>query len=121
MTKSLEKHARDQYDSFRNFENKAFRSACYAPYVSLFFTTHGKVLACCKNGTLVLGDVRTQSLTEIWKGEQVKLLRESLKNYSFELDCGFCEWEITGGNYQTATPLLFDELPVPSMNPDWPM
>lgn len=34
---------------------------------------------------------------------------------------GEAEWKINGRNYQTATPLLFDELPVASMAPAWPI
>jgi MoaA/NifB/PqqE/SkfB family radical SAM enzyme/Tfp pilus assembly protein PilF len=108
------------YDSARSFENKAFRSACYAPFVSMFFTTDGRVLACCKNGSYVLGQVPQQRLADIWHGERTQQLRKALREYRFNLDCGYCEWEISGGQHKTATPLMFDELAVASASPDWP-
>ncbi len=117
-------HIQERYDEARSLENKAFRSACYAPFVSMFFTTQGQVLACCKNGSYVLGNVKEQRLRDIWTGEKTHALREALRQYRFNLDCDFCEWEIngiTGGNYQTATPLLFDEFAVPSPVPEWPV
>jgi MoaA/NifB/PqqE/SkfB family radical SAM enzyme len=112
---------RHQYDAVRSLSNKAFRSACYAPFVSLFFATDGRVLACCKNGTYVLGHVRDQRLRDIWTGPQTAKLRDALRAYRFDLDCGFCEWEIGTGQHARATPLMFDEFPVASVEPDWPV
>lgn len=112
---------RHRYDAVRSLQNKAFRSACYAPFVSLFFATDGRVLACCKNGSYVLGRVGVQRLRDIWTGESTARLRDALGAYRFNLDCGFCEWEIGTGAHTTATPLMFDEFAVPSSAPEWPV
>lgn len=108
------------YDAQRDFTNKPFRSACYAPYVSLFFDTAGNVLACCKNWTYVLGNVAHQRLDEIWKGGKINALRKALADYRFEAGCEFCEWQIKGGDYRGAFPSVFEEFPVQSMEPEWP-
>src|SRR6478752_10394506 len=47
---------------------KAVHSACYAPHASMYFDPAGKVRACCTMRGELLGDVRHQSLREIWDG-----------------------------------------------------
>ena len=116
----MEESVIKNYDAQRDFSNKAFRSGCYAPFVSLYFSTRGDVLACCKNETFVLGNVRKQRLDEIWKGGKISTLREALADYRFETGCEFCEWQIVGGAYRDAYPVIFEELPVESMEPEWP-
>lgn len=104
----------------RDFKDKSVKSACYAPFVSLFFTTTGNVLACCRNETHILGNVRDQRLVEIWNGGKITALRRALTDYKFNLGCAYCEWEIKGGNKQTAYRSLFDPFPVLSTQPEWP-
>lgn len=117
---AMEQHIRRAYDAQRNFSKKSFRSGCYAPFVSLYFNTLGDVLACCKNQTFVLGNVSQQSLDDIWGGGKINTLRKALANYKFGAGCEFCEWQITGGDYRGAYPWIFEELPVKSMEPEWP-
>ncbi len=116
----MNKTTRSEYDSVRNFANKAFRSGCYAPYVSLYFNSVGNVLACCKNDTFLLGNVGSESLKDIWNGGEIKRLRQTLAEYQFEAGCEFCEWQIGEGNYRPAFPTLFEEFPVDSLAPEWP-
>ncbi len=40
--------------------------ACAAPFVTLEFGAYGLVQACCANALYPLGDIRTQSIDEIW-------------------------------------------------------
>ena len=117
----MEKQTRSSYDAVRKFHLKSVRSACYAPFVSLYFTSMGNVIACCKNETFVLGNVANQSLKEIWRGPRTKLLRESLIQYRFETGCEFCEWQITEGNFRPAFPSLFEDFPVQTNDPEWPL
>src|SRR6188474_3482809 len=92
----------EAYDKTRNFTGKAFRSACYAPFASLYFSIGGNVVACCKNQAYVLGNVREQSLDEIWRGPRIAALRKALIGYNLKAGCGHCEWQIEGGNYLAA-------------------
>ena len=116
----MEDRVRQDYDAHRNFKKKTFRSGCYAPFVSVYFTTSGDVIACCKNQTFVLGNVSRQRLTDIWRGAQISTLRKALANYRFESGCEFCEWQVRGGAYESAYPWVFEEFPVSSMEPEWP-
>jgi FkbM family methyltransferase len=52
---------------------------CYYPWHSVSVLADGRVVPCCRdvNGSLVLGDLRHQSLLEIWKGEKIRELREA--------------------------------------------
>jgi radical SAM protein with 4Fe4S-binding SPASM domain len=109
-----------EYDAQRNFSNKAFRSGCYAPFVSLYFNAFGNVIACCKNTTFVLGNVTQQRLDEIWNGAKINMMRKALANYEFKGECEFCDWQITGGDYGAAFPWIFEEFPVNAMEPEWP-
>ncbi|MBN1586927.1 MAG: twitch domain-containing radical SAM protein [Candidatus Omnitrophica bacterium] len=78
--------------------NKAFRSACYAPFVNLDFSPNGEVLVCCVNTRYVVGRVPDQTISEIWSAEPIQLLRQALKQYDFSLDCERCRWQVELGN-----------------------
>lgn len=116
----MEDVVREAYDGNRNFGNKAFRSGCYAPFVSLYFNTFGDVLACCKNETFLLGNVLHDRLDDIWNGGKIRELRQALRNYNFKMGCEVCEWQIMGGHGKGALASIFEDFPVQSMDPEWP-
>jgi MoaA/NifB/PqqE/SkfB family radical SAM enzyme len=117
---TLEGSARAAYDAQRRFDNKGFRSACYAPFVSLYFNALGEVLACCKNWTYILGNVAEQRLPDIWRGRKIEALRQALVGYRFETGCEFCRWQIAAGNFQGAFTWQYEEFAAPSLEPGWP-
>jgi MoaA/NifB/PqqE/SkfB family radical SAM enzyme len=50
---------------------------CRSPYYYMAVTWDGKVLPCCDvTGTEILGDLNTQSLKDIWYGDNFKLARK---------------------------------------------
>lgn len=108
-----------EFDAGRDFSQKAFRSACYAPFVSLYFDQLGFVRVCCQNGAHSLGNLATNSLDEIWNGSQARVLRSALKKYNFNLGCQYCQWQISDGNY-TGFLRQFDRWPVESTTDFWP-
>src|SRR5262245_54223535 len=116
----MEPSIRAAYDAQRDFEQKTFRSGCYAPFVSMYFTSMGEVLACCKNSSYILGNVAEQRLPDIWKGRKSAALRQGLKDYQFEGGCEFCGWQLAGGNYTGVFAANFDSFPVASEEPEWP-
>lgn len=107
-------------ESNRNLAGKPVKSACYAPFVSLFFTTSGSVQACCRNDVFSLGNIRNQPLKQIWNGGKIAALRKALVDYKFHLGCKYCEWEAEGPAQLTSIRLAGDDFPVVSAEPEWP-
>lgn len=107
------------YDAERNFADKAFRSACYAPFVSLYFDQFGFVRVCCQNFQHTLGNVAHHSLDAIWTGERARNLRSALRKYNFNLGCEYCRWQLEEGNYNNFA-RQFDRWPVSSEAEFWP-
>ena len=38
-----------EYNAARNFDDKAFRSFCYAPFINLDLSPNGEIFVCCAN------------------------------------------------------------------------
>lgn len=110
---------RDAYDATRDFRRKAFRSACYAPFSSLYFTPTGEVKMCCKS-PYVLGNMATERLDDVWNGKRLKAMRQALRNYKFEAGCQFCQWQIESGRFRGAHTSVFEGLPVEDPEATWP-
>ena len=109
------------YNSKRNFSEKAFRSTCYAPHTSLYFSMNGDVRVCCHNWSHAAGNISRQTIGEIWNGESVKAIRRSLEAGSFAMGCGYCEWQIATGTFVNLSASKWDQLPVMSQDPPWPI
>ena len=80
---------------------------CMIPWTSLSVGWDGRVFWCCGdlNGREVLGDIRNESLKEIWNGEKIRALRRGLAKHKLDgLElCKNCE-----ANYHRYHPLLSD-------------
>ena len=67
---------------------------CRAPWRSVVVLFDGSVVPCChdENGRVVLGNLSSQSLAEIWSGPEVAALRERLLTNSLMADepCATC-------------------------------
>jgi MoaA/NifB/PqqE/SkfB family radical SAM enzyme len=109
----------EDYDSSRDFSQKAFRSLCYAPFTSLYFDTAGNVRACCHNTGHILGNISQQSIDDIWRGLRIETLRNSLAHYESGCGCGFCGKQIDN-RYAQPSPKRWDRFPVLSPTPEWP-
>jgi radical SAM protein with 4Fe4S-binding SPASM domain len=107
------------YDAARALAGQPFRSACYAPFVSLYFHSNGDVVACCKSTHHRLGNVARQRLPEIWSGERVAALRAALRRYELGAACRFCRWQIESGHGNVHAK-IFDELPAADGDAAWP-
>jgi MoaA/NifB/PqqE/SkfB family radical SAM enzyme len=110
----------EEFDASRRLGDKALRSACYAPYTNLYFTQWGEVQACCWGRNYAVGDIRTDSVKEIWHGLRLQRLRASLKNYNFELGCELCEEQLARGWARSANMHNFDRYSVSLEEPLWP-
>ena len=88
---------RERCDEGRDLRDKAFRSACYAPFGTFELDPLGFVLPCCMNNAYPLGNVTEERLTDIWRGRRAAMLREALEHAGHEkhvID------ELTGGDYR---------------------
>jgi radical SAM protein with 4Fe4S-binding SPASM domain len=69
---------------------------CGYPWRSVVVLWDGRVVPCCRDSdaALVLGDLNTQSLEEIWAGAEVKRLREQLRKKTIPCGhlCDGCAW-----------------------------
>ncbi len=108
------------FDRDRPLADKAFYSACYAPHTSLFFDQLGDVRACCHNLTGTLGNIRRQSIREIWDGAQANRLRQALERRDLSEGCGHCAWQEESGSGQVRFSRNYDGGPVSSLHPRWP-
>lgn len=75
--------------------SEPLKTPCYAPSEMLVMTVTGDVLFCFEDAkrTIVMGNILTQNLEDIWFSEQFshirKLLREGKREYAFQIckDC----------------------------------
>jgi MoaA/NifB/PqqE/SkfB family radical SAM enzyme len=84
--------------------------------VSLHFAIAGTVQACCENGKYDLGDVRTDTLDEIWHGPAREEMVAALARGDYPLGCELCEVEHAVGNRASTPAPPFDYL----VEGEWP-
>ena len=61
------------------------------PWTSMSVLWDGRVVTCCmdSNGVQVLGDLRTQTVQEVWNGPVLTGLRDSFRRLRLRQVCGF--------------------------------
>lgn len=110
----------DAFYAQRKLPAGSLRTACYAPFSSLYFNTNGDVLACCQNTRFPLGNVERQTLDEIWRGPRTAAMRKALMKDNFAAGCQFCHWQFSVGNFANSFTRNFDRYPVETAVPEWP-
>jgi len=86
-------------------------ATCRAPSVAMQFSFYGTVHACCENGTNSYGDIRHQTIAEIWNGMPRRAMAAALDAGTYPLGCDLCAVEHPLGNRgQTPAP-PFDRFP----------
>ncbi|MFX1446482.1 MAG: radical SAM/SPASM domain-containing protein [Promethearchaeota archaeon] len=68
------------------------RIPCRDPFYAVHFTYHGEVTLCCEdfNGELIIGDLKKNSLIEIWNGKNSRFIRKQHLNPE-ELNINACK------------------------------
>lgn len=91
---------------------------CPAPWMVMDFAPEGNVHACCVNAAYPLGNVRFESLREIWDGPRAQALRRAMERHDFGYGCGSCRHRLELG---TGEPDLayYRRNPAPR-DPRWP-
>ena len=110
----------ERYHQTRRFEDKTVRSMCYAPHTNIFFDMKGNAKACCWNWAHPLGNVKTDTMDEIWAGAKAALLRRRLEADDFSAGCQFCDKQTADGWTERAVMRAFDQYPVSAADPEWP-
>jgi MoaA/NifB/PqqE/SkfB family radical SAM enzyme len=81
---------------------------CYAPYKMMYFAFGGEVIACCHNRKHILGRYPEQSLTEIWEGQELKILRDHIEHNDLSYGCEVCKTLLLSKNFDGAKNALYD-------------
>jgi hypothetical protein len=79
-----------------NHLGKKIVSVCYFPWTSMSVLWDGRVVTCCmdSNGVQVLGDLKTQTVQEVWNGPVLAGVRDSFRklDYGKFPVCLSCDW-----------------------------
>jgi len=107
---SMNKDLLDSYNEARTADSNAH--LCNAPFASMYFRIDGKITACCLNSTHELGRYPENSIEEAWNGDQVKKLRQLIKNNDLSSGCHSCKRHLETKNFTAITARTFDNLPI---------
>lgn len=94
-------------------------ATCLAARSALRFLPTGVVHACCVNSRFTVGDVRVQTIREIWAGERNAALAAALAVGDFSLGCQECGDHIGRGHRDESYAPTFDRH-ADTLAPDWP-
>jgi radical SAM family protein/iron-sulfur cluster protein len=79
-----------------NHLGKKIVSVCYFPWTSMSVLWDGRVVTCCmdSNGVQVLGDLKTQTVQDVWNGPVLAGVRDSFRklDYGTYPVCLSCDW-----------------------------
>ena len=109
----------ERYYEARRIGHQPFRSACYAPFVSMSFDQYGMVSICSFTRTTPLGRVGDRPLAEMWNGATASMLREAVEEDRLDGTCSRCLEEIEGGNVHGLLATGFDRFTADRRAP-WP-
>ncbi|MBN1586930.1 MAG: radical SAM protein [Candidatus Omnitrophica bacterium] len=106
------------FDRRRDFSAVGFRSACYAPFVSMNFTPWGTVQVCCENSDYIIGNVAEDTLMDLWNGPAINQIRSHLVRYEYGMGCEGCARLARMGAYPYS--FHYEPANAPTLVPKWP-
>lgn len=114
------RQARQPSEESSGVRSRGSGACCVAPHVAMVFDPYGRVQACCANALYPLGDVRNESLHDIWTGARANALRAALERGDLSYGCGICRYRLEAGS--GAPRDLYDLYPLQRITPvpDWP-
>lgn len=68
-----------------------------------------------------LGNVATSTLRELWHGPVAQDLRRRFRDGEWGVGCHVCSWQADTGSSEQAFARIYDELPLPDGEPEWPV
>lgn len=102
----IDRQIKRNYDKHRSWGKQ--QMICYAPFKNMYFGISGNVRACCRNESYIFGSYPQQTIREIWNGEKVRNLRESIRRNDLSSGCDECYNHLTGGNFTAVVARMFD-------------
>jgi radical SAM protein with 4Fe4S-binding SPASM domain len=104
---SLSKEALIDYNRNRKFT--ASKNLCFAPQKSMIFSFDGSVYVCCENKQYSLGNIKEESVHDIWFGERRKFIHHKINtDYNLDYGCSSCKHKILNKDYSLALSQTFD-------------
>jgi MoaA/NifB/PqqE/SkfB family radical SAM enzyme len=82
---------------------------CYNPFVHMFFSISGNVIACCRSYHNVLGKYPENSIKEIWLGRKYEKLREHMRYNDLNMGCEYCKVQIKSNRFHDLPSVNLDK------------
>lgn len=76
------------------FSTPGYTGFCVRPSTSIVVLWDGRVVPCCHDydGQVVLGNLSSQSLSEVWNSEDARSFRDNSESSSLCRSCAFSQW-----------------------------
>lgn len=82
---------------------------CMATKVNMHFCVDGRVMACCYNKTNSIGQVKDNTLHDIWFGQERRKFDELVNEaYNLESGCYGCKLKIQSGDFSSVVAQNYD-------------
>jgi radical SAM protein with 4Fe4S-binding SPASM domain len=84
----------DYVTELGEFTSVGYDAYCARPWNSVVVLWDGRVVPCCHDydGIVVIGDLRRQSLEEVWNSAEAAQFRKSNQDYKLCRQCAFSRW-----------------------------
>lgn len=89
---------------------------CHAPATNLYFDRDGKMIACCYNRELVLGQYPQQTVMEALTGEPIREMRRQITDTQLAFGCKYCTDQLQAGNISGLHASLYDKYLIPPIS-----
>ena len=103
---ALDKHIVDSYNKSRIIKNK--EHLCHAPFNNMYFNSLGEVAMCWLTFKDPPKYSSTNSIRDIWFGEEFNKVRESIKSENLDYKCSTCKKNLQRGNFVNVLSKAYD-------------
>ncbi|MCC6182152.1 MAG: radical SAM protein [Bacteroidia bacterium] len=81
---------------------------CNAPFNSIYVRQNGEISVCCASRYESIGNLKKNSIEEIWHGNDANNLRKRIKNYRLDGACTSCGHALKNKNYNSYIGRYYD-------------
>ncbi|MCP4123517.1 MAG: radical SAM protein [Bacteroidetes bacterium] len=101
-----------QYNRARKYGSH--KTICFAADSNLYFDMYGNVSLCCYNRKHILGNIRENSIDDIWNGQKIREARTEFAGSKLVSGCSMCYLNLKKGEYESAMALNYDSFGISS-------